>query len=450
MKKINFSNLENKYYYTINRYFWHLLIGISILIILAGIGVLLWSYVPPHERKVVKPQPPTKEAYPEISEVKIENILKKLPVEKNKQENNKTEDTMIMPEPEFNAEENNKPKIIDSLALSNFYDQITKTKELIPFAENQSFWNNQYITYFASESDRKLFRKTKNPSFKKAKLTKKGFTERFIDFTDAKKRTDYADKEKILKSVNTLLESLADVESRINFIENYFFYIPLNRYKVNQIEERFSKIAKVLQNLPSKNQLNAYYYIWRFINKNPKDGLNMIDYQSEIIPKFSYASREAVIKKMHREYYNYYNNNLNALIESTNGFIKLLPKLPIDGTQAHALSIYYNEYRKNNQLRNKRIREIDKAYEHAVQKWEKNYNDELRKAKMEYISKLDTREKYRFWSIKGIFGSFITVLFLSVIVLVISMIRNVNRLTEAIYENNKIFLENMSSDKSEQ
>ena len=150
-----------------------------------------------------------------------------------------------------------------------------------------------------------------------------------------------------------------------------------------------------------------------------------------------YRSLVQIRKKYsEREYYNYYNNNLNAFIESTDNFIKMLPQLPSDN-QVEALRIYYKYYRHNNNERSRKIREIDRAYSQALRKWESDYQNELRRAESEFYAKKQKKRFYRSWSLKGILSAFASILILTLIVLIVSMIRNVNRLTEAIYENNR-------------
>ncbi len=449
--KINLSKLENKYYYAINRYFWHLLIALSLLLIAIGAAVYLWSYVPPKKEQVVKGPKPEKPAYPSLQKVDAYDIIAALPKKKKKIEkpapetdkNEPAEELQPDYEPLQRTQEN---KTVDSAAMRAFYESLAYTKELIPIAGNKSFWLNKYEYYFASPRDRKLYRKTKNPAFRKRRLKQKGFDVRFSEYADRQGFKDYDEKNRLLSSLNIMLEA-HDSINRKTFANDFLTTFPARRYGLSVIDRRFKAIAQVLKHIPAKEQKAAYRELWNFINSNPNDGMDMVRYMGRIIDKIQKDQRLAFIKQMEREYYGYYNNNLNAFIESTDNFLEMLSQLPADN-QAEALRIYYRYYRHNNLERARRIRQIDREYEQAVNKWENDYRNALRRADTRYNAELYKRKNYRSWSLKGIISAFAAILVLTLILLTVSMIRNINRLTEAIYENNRqmnLHMENLAT-----
>jgi len=452
MKKLSLSKLENYYYYAINRYFWHIIIALSLLIIISGIAVYGWSYVPPKKKEVVKPPQPEKAPYPELQQVDANDILKalstrqKLPVQQEEEED---DEFLMAAEPVYTQREKSEEQTVDSVGLKMFYDELAVTKQIIPYQTNRKFWTNKYEFYFELERDKKLYRKTKNPKFRKKRLVRQAFDKNFIEFTDLYGYASYRDKAQFLRALNTMLMSLDSTQYQ-EFIHQYFFRIPLKKYSPEIIENRYNVISKAVKAIPEKEKkFYAYNILWNFIEKNPQDGYRMVQYQADNINRFVPEIRLAALQTMHDEYYRHYDYNLAGFKESTDNFFKIINSLPQDKRQADALKIYYDKYWNNNLERSKQIKQIDREYAQAVRQWEENYQLELMQAENEFKNKLNTRKKFRNLSIKSIGLAFVTVLLLSIILLIISMIRNVNRLTEAVYENNRLFIENMKNPQKE-
>ena len=436
--KINFSQLENKYYYAINRYFWHLLIALSILSIVIGILVYTWTYVPPSKRQVEKGPKPEKTEYPAAQKVDASDIIAALPRKARKTQPTPKPETPTSDELDVDYETSPAPPQthqVDSAAMREYFNTMAMTKELIPYTQNKSFWDNKYQYYFASERDRKLYRKTKNPAFRKRQLTRKGFDIRFAEYAERQGYKDYEKKKQLLSALNIMLVAL-DSTNRKKFAEKFITTFPAHRYDVATIHERFKAMAPVVSALPPDRQFSGYRMLWNFISRNPNDGLEMVKYEGKIIERIQKDQRADFLRRMEREYYAHYNNNLNAFVESTDNFIKMLPQLP-SSNQAEALRIYYDYYRRNNNERSRRIREIDREYAQAVTQWENDYQQRLRQAQNEYMAKKRRKKHFREWSVESMAGAFASVLILTIILLIVSMIRNINRLTEAIYENNR-------------
>jgi len=122
MKHSKLSRLENKYYYNVSRYFWHIIIALSLLAIAGGVLTYFWSLVPPSKPTVVKAPAPQKQAYPALKKVALQDILDKLPKQKkNKpappepkpEEKETQEDTGLFEEEQVVTQ-------IDSAALKHF------------------------------------------------------------------------------------------------------------------------------------------------------------------------------------------------------------------------------------------------------------------------------------------------------------------------------------------
>ena len=126
----------------------------------------------------------------------------------------------------------------------------------------------------------------------------------------------------------------------------------------------------------------------------------------------------------------------------------VLEKIPYSSFQADALAQYYELYKRNNLERNRRIKEIDREYEESLAQWENDYASRLSMAETEYWAKKKKKQSYRWLSLKSLGTAFVVILILSLFILIISMVRNVNRLTEALYESNKMNKELLERDKN--
>lgn len=440
MKQSLLSALENKYYYAVSRYFWHIVIAVGILGIGAGILVYFWSLVPPKERQVIKQPAPTKPDYPKLKEITLQEIIRALPKRKIKTKIPTTTKTKEEYEP-VNYQEQEIISI-DSTALAAFNRSLGQTKNLITVETNKNFWEDTYIKKFNSERDKKMYKKTHNPNLYKLILTHPGFKTRFINFTDKQNLNSYYDKADLLDSYNFLLEHL-DSLNRIKFLNRIGYNLPVKNLGSKQISQRLGAISSLIGKVPANEQLHLFNILWKFIKNNPNDGIPLIKFIAGHINQVPYDVRMNYINNILREYVTNYNNNLYGLKEATNHFIDKITQLEPDRVPL-ALKIYYKLYRKNNHERTRQIEQIDYEYNQALTKIDREYQRELAQAKADYMRANHKKQSWRQWSFKGIAAGFVSLLLFSLVLLILSMIRNVNRLTEAMYEQNHSFQNQLS------
>ncbi len=436
MKQSFLSALENKYYYAVSRYFWHLVIALGILGIGAGILVYFWTLVPPKKQEVVKQAYPPKPEYPQLKEVSLEDIIRALPKKKIK----KTTPVSTQTEEDYtpnNYQEEQEVVSIDSAALATFNRSLGQTKKLIAVENNKNFWEDTYVKKFNSERDKKMYKKTHDPSLYKLVLNHPGFKTRFINFTDNQKINSYYDKADLLDTYNLLLQHL-DSLNRIKFIDRIGLKLPVRKLGTKEIYNRLSTISLLVDKVPAKEQLQLFNILWRFIKNNPNDGIPLIKYIADIINQVPYEVRMDFIKNILHEYIAHYNNNLYGLREATNHFMDKINNLERDRVPL-ALKIYYKLYRKNNRERARQIAQIDHDYNQKITTIDNEYQNALAQAQADYMQAKYQKQSWRQWSYKGIFAGFVSLLLFSLVLLIISMIRNVNRLTEAMYEQNHSF-----------
>jgi len=438
MKHSKLSRLENKYYYNVSRFFWHIIIALSLLAIAGGVITYLWSLVPPSKSKVVKAPAPQKQAYPVLKKVALQEILDKLPKQKkNKpappkpkpEETQTQEDTGLFEEEQVVTQ-------IDSAALKHFNTAIGNTKSLIPEDEYQIFWNNKYDYYFSSERDRKMYRKSHNPALRKKNLISPGFKQRFITYTDSQNLKDYNQKADLLETYNHILAKIAK-KNRKRFMQQIAMQLPVRNLGTHEIQSRLTAIGDVMDKIDADNQLKVYKKLWWFIKSNPNDGIPMINFLASNLEQIPQISRITFIDYLLREYNRHYNNRLSELKEAILSFMPLVKQINPD-QMSPALKIYFDLYRKNNYERAKQVRQIDDTYNQELAKIEKDYKQALQRANLDYHLKRQKKDSLRLWSYKGVGLGFAGILLFSLIVLILSMIRNINRLTEAMYENNQM------------
>jgi len=440
MKSSKLSKLENKYYYNISRYFWHFIIALSLLAVATGVTTYFWSLVPPSKEKVVKAPTPAKPAYPSMKNVDLQDVLKRLPKAPSKK--TKTTNTQPLTEEPGDSEmvefEDNQPveNQIDSAALRNFNIAIGDSKSLISIEKFPDFWNNKYQYYFASKRDEKMFRKTHNPALRKRSLIRSGFRKRFINFTHKNNLKDYNRKAELLNIYNRFLTQI-DTVNRVKFMNSIALQMPVRNLGTNRIDRRLIAIGDVIQYLPADSQLKTFDKLWRFIRNNPNDGVPLLQYIARHIKDLPQEARLQFIDVLLREYNRNYNNRLLELTKTTDSFIPFITQInPFQ--LGKALQIYYQLYRQNNFEQSKKIREIDDNYQREVARINEEYRRKLQEADISYNNKLHKKRSWRQWSYKGVASGFAGILVFSLIVLILSMIRNINRLTETLYENNQL------------
>ncbi len=434
MKKIKLSKLENKYYYGISRTFWHIIIGLAVLGVILGTLTFLWSKVPPSKKHVVKSEKPIKPNYPKTKPVSFDNLLNAIPKKQKTWQSN----VEIVEDEDYYESVDQKieiPNTVDSVAVAIFERTLGETKSLISLEKNKLFWEGKKNLVYKNPRDKRRYKITKNPKYAPtwvASQSNPGFKQNFLNNT--KRIKDYRKKASLLKSYNTILKNVT-ASNRTDFL-NRFLRNRINNNVLDKLVYINTNIAPILSKIDSTNQPKTYTKLFWFVSNNPNDGKPLVSYLNEIISNFTINKRLDIIRLVFREYSNNYNNNLSSLKEATNQFLPYLKKLDIE-QQDTALKIFYNLYRKNNVERDNNVKEIDYTYQQTLEEWNRTYQQQLNEAELEYEAKKNKKRITSTWSVKSIAVGFATVLILSLFLLIFSMVRNVNKLAEAMLQNNK-------------
>ncbi|WP_298421976.1 hypothetical protein [uncultured Kordia sp.] len=425
------TNLENNYYYGFTRSFWHVIISILFLSLIGGVIMIGWSFIPSSKRHVVKTAPPVKQRYPKQVAVTTKEVLQKLPKEKEAIKKVLDEQTKIANTPPVNQEVYVIEDIVDTLNLTNFNNEIANLKLLIPVKKYSSLWNPKgYYTY---PQGKRKYDVTKNEKYRKWVVLSQGLKDQIISKIDAMGFKSYKEKYQLLKTYNQCLAKINTTDRELILKKLLSFFNKNKVETINAIEHLTKLLPLFDENITQVFDNESY-----FIKKNPQDGLGMIAFETKILPNFTKEDRLQAAKVLKSEYLNFYDYNLSAFTETTQNFITMLPKVS-KGQEAVALQYFYEVYRSKNAQRIAQIRTIDNNYQQRINSIENKYQADIKNAQLEYNAKVQKKtfwRLYSFWTICSAIGS---VLVVTLILLMLSMIRNVNKLASVLLlkkENN--------------
>jgi len=426
MKNKYFSNLENKYYYGISRTFWHISAVIAVIGFIVGIVIIGWSYLPPSKKEVFKAPIPEKTAYPPQASVQISEILNALPKDKLKIEEIKNNSNNNTPE----VKQEVKQHARDTTGLSNFENSISNLKNLIPFKDFSTLWRgNGYYIYPRGEA---IYKVKKLEEHREFVTTSPGLLEQIEERTDSNEFKSYEEKAELVEKYNKIL-GVFNKSNRDEII------ISLIRFKNRDYKKTISSLNSlynILQFYGKDKLVSAFENNISFLLFNKNDGIPLLKFETEILNNFSKTERFSASNIIKAEYTNYYNNNIGGIRENTLNFIPFLKKIDTV-KQSIALNFYYEIYKSKNGNRRQQIQQIDNDYRKLIRQIDADFNASKIEAEEAFQGKKQNKFTWRSDSLKIIGIALGTILLITLILLLLSMIRNVNKLAQAMLENNK-------------
>ena len=425
MKNQYFSRLENTYYYGISRTFWHILITLAALGTIVAIVAVIYSYIPASQEEVSKAAPPPKEAYPPQSEVSFSELQDQLPSEAPPQQTQNAD--LVADQAPIRQQKN----IInrDLEGLPEFENAIGSLKNVLPPQEFPKLWQGEGQYVF---SDKRKYEVTKNEKYRTYVQDVAGFEQQIIEATQNNGFKSYKEKASIVRGVSKILKDV-DLVNRPELAKDL----------INFQNESFQKTVASLDTLShllklyNKEDLGrAYNRLNSFLSTHSNDGLATTSFLITILPKFKEDQRYLATDYITDEYANYYNNNLPGLIENTIQYLKHLPKIKPE-QQALGLAKYYILYRSKNTDRLAQIQQIEGVHNQKLAAIEADYANAVMNAEVEFANKKQEKETVRQTSFKTLGIALAAILFITVILLLLSMVRNVNRLAQSMIDNNK-------------
>ena len=385
-----------------------------------------WSYIPPSKDKVEKAPLPQKETYPSEAEVTINDILNVLPKGKKEADAIKEEsENYHIPK----QKPSRKEKKRDTIGLNLFERKIANMKNTaLPYKQFAEVWNGKGKYRYLNKTKYEI---TGNEKYREFVPTQLGLVQRIENETGRKGFKSYKEKAFLVEKYTSILKNI-HTKKRANIITS------LIDFKNEDFEKTILSLDVLKDYLglfSNDDVLRVLNRTLSFLSYNSNDGVSLLVFEKEILPKFSKPERYVASNIIKSELGNGYNYNVNGLRESTLSFIPFLNKID-SKNQAIALNYYYEIYRSKNSDRLVQIQNIEDEHNRKIA----SIDTEFAKAKMEAeANHLIKKEKKSFWrskSIQGIGVALGTILIITVILLLLSMIRNVNKLAEAMLENN--------------
>ncbi|MCB0457594.1 MAG: hypothetical protein KDC91_07615 [Flavobacteriaceae bacterium] len=423
MKKPSLSKLENKYYYGFSRTFWHILVGTATIGVIVALSVVAYTYLPTSKKEVVKQEPPQKPAYPKQAEVSLAEILAVLPKEAAPKQQNEA----IIDEGPIVQNTIQIPKE-DNKGLTEFEQELSRLKNLIPPTEFNNLWNGSgdYVII-----DQARWAITKSEQYRKWVPTSLGLRTLIIDRTLDLGFKSFSEKALLVNKYYEVLKNV-NKENRPIVMDKLVYF------KDTNLEKTLSSLQALANSIgvfPDEDKVSAYISNARFLQKNYNDGEPLLEYETKVLTNFDVAQRHLASVNIKTELQKNYNNNIPGIQENTDYFLKLLPSIEKD-KQALALNYYYSLYTNKNQDRLITIRDIENQYARQLNEIELQYQNEVAAAEMAYQLKKVAKKTMRLTSAQAIAVGIGVVLFITIILLLLSMVRNVNRLAQAMLENN--------------
>ncbi len=382
MKSQLLENFEEKFYFKTSHLFWHLLSGLGGLALLAGVFAFLWGLTPSMKSEVKRPTYP---APIQVNAAEIKQQMAPAPAASDARATNYREET-----PAASA-----PADSTMRAYLASYDGL---KILLPPAKfrwqtvghwEQTWWERKWVVDVYGIDDRL------QSAYEKANA-----------------KNPIAAKQ-LLDAYLALLAPFP-VDQRMQVFRAAADF---SKDDVATSVDNISLLRAAVKNFSTSNA-DFIETLAAFGKKNPRDGRRFIEYANNILPKFDALSRPAALKTLTNSYYNYF-NDVAKQEEATNLFLPILAEFE-SGQQAKALGEYYQLYRNRNYAREQEITALDAQYQ-----------SELNEAEATLAAKRAQKAALRAWSWKVAAGSFITVAFLALFLVLLSIQRNIKMMREA-------------------
>ena len=387
MKSQILENFEEKFYFKTSHLFWHLLSGLGGLALLGGVLVFLWGLTPSMKPDVKKP------AYPAPIQVNAAEIKQQFTPPASEASARTTAYS-----PPAAQEQRSAPVASMDSTLEAYRASYDSLKILLPPAQfrwqtvghwEQTWWEKKWVVDVYGIDDRL------QSAYEKANA-----------------QNPIAAKQ-ILDAYRALL-ALFPVDQRMQVLRAAMEF---TKDDVSTSVYNVSLLRAAVKNFSTGNA-DFIETLAAFGKKNPRDGRRFIEYANEIMPKFDAFARPAALKTLANSYYTFF-NDIAKQEEATNLFVAMLGEFE-SGQQAKALAEYYQLYRDRNHAREQEIAAL-----------ESQYQSELSAAEMVVVEKRAKKSTLRAWSWKIMAGSFITVAFLALFLVLLSIQRNIKMMREA-------------------
>ncbi len=388
MKQRFLESFEEKFYFRTSRIFWHILAGIGGLALLGGAAIFLWSLTPSLKPNVKKPAYPPPVA---VSTMEIKQII--APAE---------------------------PKVELAVAHAAPVSAASAATATDQIAPADSSW-------FAYQTALDSMRALLPPE----RFRWESFGHWQQTFWERKWMVDYIGIQERIESITRQVNA-HDLREAARLLQSYIALVhpfPVElRFEVLKSAMEFSKddVATTIQNIALLRAAAPHFSIYdeeaiaalaTFGRKNPRDGRRFIEYTNGLLPSFEQNQRLPLLQTLISGYYNYF-NDIARQEEATNLFLAIQKDFE-PGQQAHALNEFYRLYRERNMAREQQIAAMEAGYQ-----------NELALAENVVAEKKSRKAFLRAWGWKITAASVGAIAFLALLLVLLSIQRNIKMLRE--------------------
>lgn len=382
-KKELLTTIENKFLFVVSRYFWHIITAIASLAIIGGILCFLYSLTP------VFKSSPVKEIYPAGESVSKEELLAVL-AQKNKPQSQSQRQAMQ----KRDTGETGETASVNNESLERYLEKLSELIELVPDVKKVSQTCLEYSYWYGCS---RYSQDTIN---------------RVNDALDKLQINDYDNR---IQLINIYIKIASNYEKKNRFNS-------LNA-ALNIGTEDFSKYLADLTTLYKadsalKPNINLLKKNASLLEKNPNDGKPLLQYIIQSAPSFNDSVWQDFASYMLDIYYKKF-KTFQTSKEYTDNFLPMAKEFEAS-QQVSALKKYHDLLSEKNEVREQKIKEIDSKYDM-----------DLAKAEMEYEAKKSGQSDIRKTSAIAIGGAIVTIAIFALILVILSIQRNVVKLLKA-------------------
>jgi len=413
MKSTYFNKVENKYVFNFSRIFWHLFIALAAVAIVVSIAILLWSIIPPAEKKINKAPYPEKQAYPEPVTVSVNEL--------NSEFNTRARTTTQSSQPRVQLPATTSEALSDTAGKAAYYTAYKKLEQLIPRSSNSwegsGYWNYPY--------GERYWTAYQNEDYRQWIQTELGIDEQLNTTFKEVSANNYTQRSELLQSYNKLLNYMPAAQRK-----QVLVYL---MYKTNESLSHTVGInlstAAVAEKIKISNDLSEIGQLIDFGMKNTDDGSECIEYLGRILIHFEASQHDKIIDAYITSHERYFSSDFSRQKEATDLFIPLLDKLKGEN-QAKSMYRFYEVYQYKNASRQEAIARIDKAWNEKVEEIEYNYNEAIHTANLETEVKKARKSTLRFQSLIVTGSSIVLIVLIANLLVFLSIQRSVRRMEE--------------------
>lgn len=379
MLKKFLTQIEEKYVFKVSQYFWHIIVGLISLGIVAGVFLLIYGVFPTFKTTVEK------EKYPPLVEVTYSDINNALLGKKKE----------YQPEP-IDQRYTTLTETYSDEYYTVFETKLDTLKQLIPPEKYR--WDAAGYWYYPYGE--------RYPSYRSWIETDIGIYRRLDKAYENSSANSYKLKTDLISSFIKLVK-LYKEPNRIAVLK---YAANICQQSVNKSLILIDKLAQSYNQF-GESDLNYLNTLSNFAESNPREGEKFIELVITTVNMIDKKNRTSALEVLKDNFYRYYNTKIEQQVEATNNFLTLIRKFDVD-KRVNALEKYYEISVIKNRNREQEINRI-----------EYDYSQELSRAEMEYLASQAEKADLRTKGLYGVASGFVVIAFIALLLVLLSIQR---------------------------